>query len=66
MSDIAYRYKGPGKYFGIPARDLTADDIAALGPKKARTVRDAAEYTEVKPSKSSKTDTKPDQKEGDR
>ena len=46
-----YRYVGPGIFYGIPARDLTAADIANLEPLQLRTVRDAAEYVEVEPPK---------------
>jgi hypothetical protein len=35
MSEVAYSYVGPGHFPGVPARDLTHEDVAALeaGPR---------------------------------
>ena len=62
MSDpkrIAYRYKGPAKYRGIPANDLTEERVAALLLKLQRALdQDGSPYSKVAPAKAEKPDDK--------
>ena len=63
-----YRYLGPDRFHGIPARDLTADDFAALGPEERRKVRKSPAYVEIVPAppkpKPAPKAAKPSDKEG--
>lgn len=44
-SDAAYKYVGNGDSFvGIPARDLTADDVAQLTDEQRETVKKSGLY----------------------
>lgn len=66
MSDpkrIAYRYKGPAKYRGIPANDLTEERVAMLSLKLQQALNQAdSPYEKVKAAKSADAD-KPSSKE---
>ena len=62
MSDpkrIAYRYKGPAKYPGIPAHDLTEERVAALSLKlQVALDQDGSPYEKAKATKADKPDEK--------
>lgn len=47
MTDVLHKYKGPGRVFGLPARDLTEADIAAMNPLMRRKVTESGLYTPV-------------------
>ena len=48
MSDkIAYRYRGPDRFAGVPARDLTEADVAALPILRRLDVQANASYEPV-------------------
>lgn len=49
-----YRYKGPDRFVGIPARDLTEAEFRALPILRQLDVKKNASYVEVKPEKASK------------
>lgn len=51
MSDVKYRYKGTGRLYDIPARDLTADEFEALHGVTRRRVIESGLYSEVKDTK---------------
>lgn len=42
-----YRYVGPDRFYGIPVRDLSADEFAALDPEQRRKVRLSPAYAEI-------------------
>lgn len=44
---LAYRYKGPDKFAGIPARDLTVEDFEALPVLRQLDVKANASYEAV-------------------
>ncbi|MCY4122544.1 MAG: hypothetical protein OXG72_16660 [Acidobacteria bacterium] len=47
--DIRYRYTGDGDYIpGIPARDLTAEDVEQLAPRLLSDVNASPLYEPVK------------------
>jgi len=52
---IAYRYKGPGAHYGVPAEDLTQEAYDALSPRLKRAVLFSGDYVAVKPAKPSAT-----------
>jgi hypothetical protein len=39
---VAYRYRGPARYLGVPSRDITQAELVTLGPRAQRTLRAAA------------------------
>lgn len=51
MSDPLFRYKGKGRLYDVPAKDMTADEFAAMPLTSQRRARESGLYTEVKPSK---------------
>ena len=51
MSDVKYRYKGKGRLYDVPAKDMTADEFTALPLTSQRRARESGLYTEVKPPK---------------
>ncbi len=56
---IAWTYVGNGKaIFGVPKRDLTAEDFDNLSISLRREVTDGGFYTEVKPAEPEKSDEK--------
>ncbi len=67
MSDpkrIAYRYKGPARYPGIPANDLTEERVAMLSLKLQRALdQDGSPYQKVDAAKAAETVKKSDRKE---
>lgn len=42
-----YRYDGSARYYGVPARDLTEEDVERLSPTLRRLVYDSPAYTPV-------------------
>lgn len=69
--NVAYTYKGPGYFHGIPAEDLTNDAFAALPPEYQHKVRISPIYKEVdtkQAAEASKTDARDakDAKDGDK
>lgn len=66
MSDrIAWKYTGPGFYYGVPATDLTEAEFDALLPEDQRIVRLAPEYVEATGEKKDDTGEKsPSSKKG--
>lgn len=50
-SVVAYRYVGPGWAMGVPARDLTPDDVAALDPTLWAEALDMGLYVAAEPEK---------------
>lgn len=48
---LAYRYKGPDTFPGVPARDLTVEEFARLPILRQLDVQANASYTEVKAPK---------------
>lgn len=51
MSDVKYRYKGQGRLYDVPARDLTEEEFTALPLTSQRRARESGLYTEVTPPK---------------
>ena len=48
----AYRYDASkGRFSGVPARDITAEQFDAMGPREKRIVRLSGAYTAVEPQK---------------
>lgn len=48
---MKYRYKGPGRLYDVPAKDLTEDEFNAMTLTSQRRARESGLYTEVKPPK---------------
>lgn len=55
----AMKYKGPGRLYDVPAKDMTEDEFGALPLTSQRRARESGLYTEVKPPKPA---NKPEQK----
>ena len=56
MSEIVYEFRPPrsqrGEYYsGIPARNLSADDLRALADEQVQTVETCGLYRKVEPPK---------------
>lgn len=51
MSDPLFRYKGKGRLYDVPAKDLTADEFEAMPLTSQRRARESGLYTEVRPPK---------------
>lgn len=51
MSDVKYRYKGTGRIYDAPARDLSADEFEAMALTTQRRIRESGLYSEVKGTK---------------
>lgn len=47
----AMKYKGPGRLYDVPARDMTAEEFAELPLTSQRRARESGLYSEVKPTK---------------
>lgn len=43
-----YRYDGSARYYGVPARDLTEEDVERLSPTLRRLVDDSPAYTPIR------------------
>lgn len=63
--DVLYRYHPkPGAFVaGVPQRDLTADDLAAISPLDLRTGIDCGMYEAVKTAPDPKPESKPEKVE---
>jgi hypothetical protein len=46
-SEVRYRYRGDSFFVGIPARDLTAADVAALDAAAIETIESSGLYEKV-------------------
>lgn len=65
MSATGYTYKGPGRVYGVPARDITAEEFEALTGRQRRVVLHSGWYQPAKakakaeaPKKDASTDDK--------
>ena len=43
----SYRYVGPGRHFGVPARDVDPDEVERLSPRQQRILRESPAYAAV-------------------
>ena len=67
MSDVKFRYKGKGRLYDVPARDLSADDYEALHGVSKRRVVESGLYSEVKETKpADKPAAKSEKKDGEK
>jgi hypothetical protein len=49
---VTYRYRGDGRFLvGVPARDLTSDEVARLPERLRRRLVPSGLYVNVKPAK---------------
>ena len=60
---MKYRYKGPGRLYDVPAKDMTEEEFAAMPLTSQRRARESGLYTEVKPA--GKPDPKAAEKKAD-
>lgn len=54
-----YRYVGSDRFYGIPIRDLSADEFVALDPEQRRKVRRSPAYAEIVPTPPAPPKSKP-------
>lgn len=54
MSDVKYRYKGPGRLYDVPAKNMTEDEFKAMPLTSQRRARESGLYTEVETPKPAK------------
>lgn len=65
MSATGFTYKGPGRVYGVPAHDITADEFERLDGKQRRVVLHSGWYEPAKAkSKAAPKDAPDATKEG--
>lgn len=63
MSATGFVYKGPGRAYGVPARDITAEEFEALNGRQRGIVLRSGWYQPAK-AEAPRKDAKADEKKG--
>jgi hypothetical protein len=43
----AWKFVGPGRHFGVPSRDITAEEFETLSPRQRRIITESPAYEEL-------------------
>ena len=51
MTRTSFKFVGPGRHYGVPARDITAEEIDGLRPRQKRIIVESAAYEATRSGK---------------
>ena len=51
MTRTAFKFVGPGRHYGVPSRDITAEEFDGLTPRQRRIIVESAAYEATRSGK---------------